>query len=112
MLASIIKTISNTIAQHGNTNDKQSPSNILSDETAKTAQNVSTDGDADDAETDKLAALKQYGVGVGKGFANAGAIATGKSSVDWKDIDTKAIEDIVKGWRKRDFNKQEKVEEK
>ena len=108
MLASIIKTISNTIAQHGNTNDKQSPSNILSDETAKTTQNVSTDN----TETDKLAALKQYGVGVGKGFANAGAIATGKSSVDWKDIDTKAIEDIVKGWRKRDFNKQEKVEEK
>jgi hypothetical protein len=125
MWAPIIKAIGNAIgqgaaagikvadSQHGggvpisNMDAKQTDDNILSDETAKSAQNVSTD----DEETDKdaLAALKQYGIGVGKGFANAGAIATGKSSFDWKDIDTsaakKAVEDTIKGWREKRQNK-------
>lgn len=65
-------------------------SNILSDENAKTSS---------------LASARQYAANVGKGFANAGAVATGKSSVDWKDIDTssakKAAEDTVKGWREK-----------
>lgn len=65
-------------------------SSILSDENAKTSS---------------LASARQYAANVGKGFANAGAVATGKSSVDWKDIDTssakKAAEDTVKGWREK-----------
>lgn len=60
----------------------------------------------EDAKVSKLASVKQYAANVGKGFANAGAVATGnKSSVDWKDIDTsaarKAAEDTVKGWREK-----------
>lgn len=99
MWAPIIKAISNVVAA------KQTDDNILSDETAKSAQNVSTDTEEETDNNDALAALKQYGVGVGKGFANAGAIATGKSSFDWKDIDTgaakKAVEDTIKGWREK-----------
>ena len=78
-------------------------------------EGASTEGAADaasgilsdeDAKISKLASARQYVANVGKGFANAGAAATGnKSSVDWKDIDTsaarKAAEDTVKGWREK-----------
>lgn len=91
----------------------EAASSILSDETAKSAQNASSDS-ADDKKADKIgkfAAVRQYGAGVGKGFANAGAIATGNKAAEWEDIDNsvakKAAEDTVKNWRKRDFNKQE-----
>lgn len=93
----------------------EAASSILSDETAKSAQNASSDSDSDtDKKADKLskfAAVRQYGAGVGKGFANAGAIATGNKAAEWEDIDNsaakKAAENTVKNWRKRDFNKQE-----
>lgn len=93
----------------------EAASSILSDETAKSAQNASSDSDSDaDKKADKagkFAAIRQYGAGVGKGFANAGAIATGNKAAEWEDIDNsaakKAAEDTVKNWRKRDFNKQE-----
>lgn len=81
---------------------------------AGVGEGASTEGAADaassilsdeDAKTSKLASARQYAVNAGKGFANAGAVATGKSSVDWKDIDTsaakKAAEDTVKGWREK-----------
>ena len=71
-------------------------SSILSDENAKTSKPVSS-----------LQSMRAYGAGVGKGLANAGAIATGNKAAEWKDIDNsvakKAAEDIVKGWRKKDF---------
>lgn len=80
-------------------------------------EGASTEGAADaassilsdeDAKTSKLASARQYAANAGKGFANAGAVATGKSSVDWKDIDTsaakKAAEDTVKGWREKRQN--------
>ena len=71
-------------------------SNILSDENAKTSKPVSN-----------LQSMRAYGAGVGKGLANAGAIATGNKAAEWEDIDNsfakKAAEDTVKGWRKRDF---------
>lgn len=75
-------------------------SSILSDENAKTSKPVS-----------KLQLVRAYGANAGKGFANAGAIATGGSkAAKWENIDNsfarKAAEDTVKGWRKRDFNKQ------
>lgn len=91
----------------------EAASSILSDETAKSAQNASSDSDADAkaAKASKFAAARQYGAGVGKGFANAGAIATGNKAAEWENIDNnvakKAAEDTVKNWRKRDFNKQE-----
>lgn len=75
-------------------------SNILSDENAKTSKPVSS-----------LQSMRAYGANVGKGFANAGAIATGNKATEWKDIDNsfakKAAENTVKNWRKKDFNKQE-----
>lgn len=76
-------------------------SSILSDENAKTSKPVS-----------KLQMMRAYSANAGQGFANAGAIATGsKKAAEWEDIDNsvakKAAEDIVKGWRKKDFNKQE-----
>lgn len=79
----------------------EAASSILSDENAKTSKPVSN-----------LQSMRAYGANVGKGFANAGAIATGnKKAAEREDIDNsvakKAAEDIVKGWRKRDFNKQE-----
>lgn len=91
--------------------------NIGGGEGAST-EGASTEGAADaasgilsdeDAKISKLASARQYTANVGKGFANAGAIATGgKSSVDWKDIDTssakKAAEDTVKGWREKRQN--------
>lgn len=91
----------------------EAASSILSDETAKTAQDASSDSEDDKkaAKASKFAAVRQYGAGVGKGFANAGAIATGNKAAEWEDIDNsvakKAAEDTVKNWRKRDFNKQE-----
>lgn len=78
----------------------EAASSILSDENAKTSKPVS-----------KLQSMRAYGANAGKGFANAGAIATGSKAAEWEDIDNsfakKAAEDTVKGWRKRDFNKQE-----
>lgn len=60
-----------------------------------------------DSGADEVASIRQYGAGVGKGFANAGAIATGNKAAEWGNIDNgvakKAAEDIVKGWRKKDF---------
>ena len=78
----------------------EAASSILSDENAKTSKSVSN-----------LQAARAYGANTGKGFANAGAIATGGSkAAEWENIDNsfakKAAEDTVKGWRKKDFNKQ------
>lgn len=78
----------------------EAASSILSDENAKTSKPVS-----------KLQSMRAYGANAGKGFANAGAIATGSKAAEWENIDNsfakKAAEDTVKGWRKRDFSKQE-----
>lgn len=70
-------------------------------------------GAGETAEASKLDSIRQYGAGVGKGFANAGAIATGNKAAEEENTDTgdndiakKAAEGIVKGWRKKDFNKQ------
>ena len=80
----------------------EAASSILSDENAKTSKPAS-----------KLQSARAYGANASKGFANAGAIATGNKAAEWGDIDNsparKAAEDTVKGWRKRDFNKQEDV---
>lgn len=74
----------------------EAASNILSDENAKTSKPVS-----------KSQSMRAYGANAGKGFANAGAIATGSKAAEWEDIDNsfakKAAEDTVKGWRKKDF---------
>lgn len=74
----------------------EAASSILSDENAKTSKPVS-----------KLQSMRAYGANAGKGFANAGAIATGSKAAEWEDIDSsfakKAAEDTVKGWRKKDF---------
>ena len=79
----------------------EAASNILSDENAKTSKPVSN--------------LREYGAGVSKGFANAGAIATGNKATEGEGIGNsfakKAAEDTVKGWRKKDFNKQENAGE-
>lgn len=76
----------------------EAASNILSDEDAKTSKPVGE-------------SMRAYGANAGKGFANAGAIATGSKAAEWEDIDNsfakKAAEDTVKGWKKRDFSKQE-----
>lgn len=78
----------------------EAASSILSDENAKTSKPVSN-----------LRSMRAYGANVGKGFANAGAIATGNKAAEWEDINNsfakKAAEDTVKNWRKKDFNKQE-----
>ena len=75
----------------------EAASSILSDENAKTSKPVS-----------KLQSMRAYGANAGKGFANAGAIATGSKAAEWEDIDNsfakKAAEDTVKGWRKKNFN--------
>ena len=77
----------------------EAASSILSDENAKTSKPVS-----------KLQSIRAYGANTGKGFANAGAIATGSKAAEWGDIDNsfakKAAEDTVKSWRKKDFKKQ------
>lgn len=78
----------------------EAASSILSDENAKTSKPVGN-----------LQSVRAYGANAGKGFANAGAIATGSKAAEWEDIDNsfakKAAEDTIKGWRKRDFSKQE-----
>lgn len=77
----------------------EAASSILSDENAKTSKPVSNSQ-----------SMRAYGANAGKGFANAGAIATGSKAAEWEDIDNsfakKAAEDTVKGWKKKDFNKQ------
>lgn len=82
----------------------EAASSILSDENAKTSKPVGN-----------LQSMRAYGANVGKGFANAGAIATGNKATEWEDINNsfakKAAEDTVKNWRKRDFNKQENAGE-
>ena len=74
----------------------EAASSILSDENAKTSKPVN-----------KLQSMRAYGANAGKGFANAGAVATGSKAAEWEDIDNsfakKAAEDTVKGWRKKDF---------
>lgn len=84
--------------QQDTTSEKEAASSILSDENAKTSKPVG-------------GSMRAYGANAGKGFANAGAIATGSKSAKWEDIDNsfakKAAEDTAKGWRKRDFSKQE-----
>lgn len=74
----------------------EAASSILSDENAKTSKPVSN-----------LQSIRAYGANAGKGFANAGAIATGSKAAEWEDIDTsfakKVAEDTVKNWRKKDF---------
>lgn len=75
----------------------EAASSILSDENAKTSKPVGN-----------LQSVRAYGANAGKGFANAGAIATGSKAAEWEDIDNngfakKAAEDTVKGWRKKDF---------
>ena len=84
---------------------------ILSDENTKSAKEVSSDKKKDEGKdkskvVDKLGAARSYGAGVGQGFANAGAIATGNSdAVEWKDIQVakakEAAEDTVKNWQKQ-----------
>ena len=80
----------------------EAASSILSDENAKTSKPVSN-----------LQSMRAYVANVGKGFANAGAIATGNKTAEWEDIDNsvakKAAENTVKNWRKKDFNKQKKA---
>lgn len=73
-------------------------SSILSDASAKTAENASSG-----------TGWRAYGAGVGQGMANAGAIAQGKTPAKWEDINKdnakNAAEKVVKGWKKKDFNK-------
>lgn len=72
-------------------------SSILSDENAKTSKPVS-----------KFQSMRVYGANAGKGFANAGAIATGSKAAEWENIDNsfakKAAEDTVKSWRNKNFS--------
>jgi hypothetical protein len=89
---------------------------IVSDENTKSAKNVSSDKKDKSKVTDKLGAVRSYGAGVGQGFANAGAIATGNSdAVEWKDIQVakakEAAEDTVKNWKKQrqEANKEQKT---
>ena len=74
----------------------EAASSILSDENAKTSKPVS-----------KFQSMRAYGANAGKGFANAGAIATGSKAAEWEDIDNsfakKVAEDTVKDQRKKDF---------
>lgn len=85
---------------------------VVSDENTKSAKNVSSDKDDEDDKVtntqSKLEAARKYGANVGKGFANAGAIATGNKAAEWENIDTsvakKAAENTVKNWHNRDFN--------
>jgi hypothetical protein len=96
---------------------------IVSDENTKSAKNVSSDKKekSKDKSKDKskakdvFGAARSYGAGVGQGFANAGAIATGNGdAVEWNDIDVskakEAAEDTVKNWQKQrqEANKEQK----
>lgn len=95
-------------------------SSIVSDENAKSAKNVGSEDNKGEEQAkgqiSKWEAVRQYAANAGKGFANAGAIATGNKAAKWEDIDTsvakKAAENTVKNWRKRDFNKVETKEGK
>lgn len=92
---------------------------IVSDENTKSAKNVSSDKKEKSKDKSKakdvLGAARSYGAGVGQGFANAGAIATGNGdAVEWNDIDVskakEAAEDTVKNWQKQrqEANKEQK----
>lgn len=89
---------------------------IVSDENTKSAKDVSSDKKKDKSKAaDTLGAIRSYSAGVGQGFANAGAIATGNgAAAEWKDIDTskarEAAEDTVKNWQKhrQEANKEQK----
>lgn len=94
-------------------------SSIVSDENTKSAKNVSSDKKEKSKDKSKakdaLSAVRSYGAGVGQGFANAGAIATGNGdAVEWNDIDVakakEAAEDTVKNWQKQrqEANKEQK----
>ena len=91
--------------------DADDASSIVSDKRAKSAKNVGSDKDEEQVEgqTSKWEAARQYAANVGKGFANAGAIATGSKAAEWENLDTsaarRAAENTVKNWRNRDFNK-------
>ena len=91
--------------------DADDASSIVSDKNAKSAKDVSSDKDEEQVEgqTSKWEAARQYAANVGKGFANAGAIATGSKAAEWENLDTsaakRAAENTVKNWRNRDFNK-------
>lgn len=88
-------------------------SSVVSDENAKSAKNVSSKDNKDkeqaEGQISKWEAVRQYASNVGKGFANAGAVATGSKAAKWEDLDTsaakKAAENTVKNWRNRDFSK-------
>lgn len=103
----------------------EAASSIVSDENAKSAKSVGSENkDSEDnkgkeqaeGQISKWEAARQYATNASKGFANAGAIATGSKAAKWEDIDTsaakKAAENTVKNWRKRDFNKAETKEGK
>lgn len=92
---------------------------IVSDENAKSAKKVSSDKKEKSKDKSKakdvFGAARSYGAGVGQGFANAGAIATGNGdAVEWNDIDVskakEAAEDTVKNWQKQrqEANKEQK----
>lgn len=92
---------------------------IVSDENTKSAKNVSSDKKEKSKDKSKakdvFGAARSYGAGVGQGFANAGAIATGNGdAVEWNDIDVskakEAAEDTVKNWQKQrqEANKEQK----
>lgn len=73
-------------------------SSILSDANAKTAQGIGVGG-----------SIQEYGANLGKGMANAGAVAQGKGAPKWDDVNKdnakNAAEKVVTSWRKKDFNK-------
>lgn len=92
---------------------------IVSDENTKSTKDVSSDKkdkSKDESKAkDVFDAARSYGAGVGQGFANAGAIATGNGdAVEWNDIDVskakEAAEDTVKNWQKQrqEANKEQK----
>ena len=92
---------------------------IVSDENTKSAKKVSSDKKEKSKDKPKakdvFGAARSYGAGVGQGFANAGAIATGNGdAVEWNDIDVakakEAAEDTVKNWQKQrqEANKEQK----
>lgn len=92
---------------------------IVSDENTKSAKKVSSDKKEKSKDNPKakdvFGAARSYGAGVGQGFANAGAIATGNGdAVEWNDIDVakakEAAEDTVKNWQKQrqEANKEQK----
>lgn len=73
-------------------------SSILSDAGAKTAKGIGVGG-----------SIQEYGANLGKGMANAGAVAQGKGAPKWDDVNKdnakNAAEKVVTSWRKKDFSK-------